>query len=335
MARHSVAFIACALLAIGACSPPASERAAGASAATLFEGARLVTGAPGGPIENSAFLVEGTTFTRVGRRGEIALPDGASRVDLAGKTVMPAIINAHAHLGYRRGKSFTVENYTRDNIIDHLQRFAYHGVAAVMSMGAERPAGFELRDELKAAPLPGTALFLTAGRGIAMPNGGPAPPLRDAPYGVSTEAEARQAVGELQARKIDHYVKIWVAPASHRVRRSGRASARGPSVEARARSRRCGPRDTPTSASNSAGRTGQGFATARYEFPGGDPDACPDQARTRAPAAPAHRRTRQQPPDRERPSLAHEAFMTDSRRTGVFLTPSPSLVPRPALRPWA
>ena len=213
MARHSVALVACALLAIGACSRPAPSSAnasEGRPGITLFEGARLITGEPGAPIENSAFLVEGDAFTRVGRRGEINPPDGASRVNLTGKTVMPAIINAHGHLGYRRGKSFTVENYTRENIIDHLQRFAYHGVAAVMSMGAERAIGFELRDELRAAPLPDTALFLTAGRGIAMPDGGPAPPLRDAPYGVSTEAEARQAVRELQAREIDHYVKIWV-----------------------------------------------------------------------------------------------------------------------------
>ena len=108
--------------------------------------------------------MEGNTFTRVGRRGDVPLPDGASRVDLTGKTVMPAIINAHGHVGYRRGKSFTAENYTRENIIDHLQRLAYHGVAAVMSMGAERAEGYALRDELRAAPLPDTALFLTAGR---------------------------------------------------------------------------------------------------------------------------------------------------------------------------
>jgi imidazolonepropionase-like amidohydrolase len=80
-----------------------------------------------------------------------------------------------------------------------------------MSLGAERPElGYALRDELRAAPLANTALFLTAGQGLAMPNGGPAPPLRDAPYGVSTEAEARKAVQELAARRVDRYVKIWV-----------------------------------------------------------------------------------------------------------------------------
>jgi imidazolonepropionase-like amidohydrolase len=202
---HRPTLFACAWLAAAAGSP-----APFAEPPTLFEGATLITGETGDPIENAAFVVEGGTFARVGRRGEVAAPDGARREDLTGKTVMPAIINAHGHVGYRRGASFSVENYTRENIIDHLQRYAYHGVAAVMSMGTERPEGMSLRNELAAAPPPNTALFLTAGQGLAMPDGGPAPPLREAPLGVSTEAEARRAVRELKARNVDGYVKIWV-----------------------------------------------------------------------------------------------------------------------------
>ena len=44
------------------------------------------------PIENSAFLVEGDTFTWVGRQGEAEPPEGAARVDLSGQTVIPALI---------------------------------------------------------------------------------------------------------------------------------------------------------------------------------------------------------------------------------------------------
>ena len=168
----------------------------------LFEGARLIVGDESAPIESSAFVVENDTFTHVGRKGELQVPEGVARVDLTGKTVMPAIIEAHGHVGYRKGASFRVENYTRENILDHLQRFAYHGVAAAMSLGTERPElGYALRDEWRAAPPPDAALFLTAGQGLAMPDGGPSPPLRDAPYGVTTEAEARTAVRELAARK--------------------------------------------------------------------------------------------------------------------------------------
>ena len=197
---------ACAVLAASCSSrvePPASN-------AVVFEGARLIVGDERPPIENAAFVIENGAFTQVGPAADVRAPEGAARVSLAGKTVMPAIVNAHGHIGYRRGASFLVENYTRENLIDHLQRLAYHGVAAFMSMGTERDLGYALRDELRASPQPDLALFLTAGRGLAMPAGGPAPPLRDAPYGVSTEAEARAAVRELAAKKIDGYVKIWV-----------------------------------------------------------------------------------------------------------------------------
>jgi len=207
MALHAFPLIVLLLLALSGCATPPT---APQSTAVLFEGARLIVGDERPPVENAAFVVDNGAFIQVGRAGEVQAPEGAARVSLAGKTVMPAIIDAHGHLGYRRGPSFLVENYTRENLIDHLQRLAYHGVAAFMSMGTERDLGYALRDELRASPQPGLALFLTAGRGLAMPNGGPQPPLRDSPYGVSTPDEARAAVRELAARKIDGYVKIWV-----------------------------------------------------------------------------------------------------------------------------
>ena len=83
-------------LLLAACSEsPRNE-----SAATLFEGARLISGDGGAPVENSAFLMENGKFTTVGKKGEVAAPPGAVRVDLAGKTVMPALIDSHAHLGW-------------------------------------------------------------------------------------------------------------------------------------------------------------------------------------------------------------------------------------------
>src|ERR1700680_843409 len=64
----------------------------GTTGVTVFEGARLITGDGGAPIENSAFIVEHNLFTRVGSRGELRVPAGAVRVDLKGKTVMPAMV---------------------------------------------------------------------------------------------------------------------------------------------------------------------------------------------------------------------------------------------------
>jgi imidazolonepropionase-like amidohydrolase len=79
---------------------PAAEQRPAATNSTLFEGARLITGDGGAPIEDSAFLIEADRITAVGKKGQIQLPQGATRVDLTGKTVMPALVDAHSHLGY-------------------------------------------------------------------------------------------------------------------------------------------------------------------------------------------------------------------------------------------
>jgi imidazolonepropionase-like amidohydrolase len=176
--------------------------------ATLFEGARLINGGAT-PVENSAFLVENTRITRVGRKGEIPAPSGATRVDLTGKTVIPALVDAHSHLGWAVIKTGRIDkdSYTRDNLIDHLQRIAYFGVAATLSMGID-PG--ETAYQIRANPPPNTALLRAAGRGMGMPNAGPGQAYwRPVAYGVSTEAEARKAVQELAAKKVD-VVKIWV-----------------------------------------------------------------------------------------------------------------------------
>src|SRR4029077_2702098 len=66
---------------------------------TVFEGARLIKGDGSAPIENSAFIVEGEKLKRDGRRGELRAPAGAAQVDLMGKTVMPALVDRHGHIG--------------------------------------------------------------------------------------------------------------------------------------------------------------------------------------------------------------------------------------------
>jgi imidazolonepropionase-like amidohydrolase len=186
------------LVAVWSLQPPAAGT-------TLFEGARLIVGDGSPPIESSAFIVENGRFTRIGRKGSVPAPTGAQRIDLTGKTVMPALVDAHVHLGYRKGLSFTADNYTRDNLLDTLDRFAYCGIAAVLEAGTGRgDLPFQVRNDARSG-----ARYLTAGRGFAMPNAGPGVPMRDAAFGVTTEAEARENVGALAAKHPD-LIKIWV-----------------------------------------------------------------------------------------------------------------------------
>jgi imidazolonepropionase-like amidohydrolase len=186
------------------------DTAPAVSTITLFEGARLITGADGAVIENSAFLVDGNRFTRVGKKGEIQLPAGAARVDLAGKTVIPALVDGHSHIGYMRHMTSGAQNYTRENILDHLRRFAYFGVSATQSMGSDfGELPFQIRDETAAGKYPDAARFLTAGRGLAPLVEISPDNMHQAAYVATTEAGVRATVRELAARKVT-IIKTWV-----------------------------------------------------------------------------------------------------------------------------
>jgi imidazolonepropionase-like amidohydrolase len=181
------------MLGLG-CSGPApveTPAATPATGVTVFEGGRLITGDGAALVENAVFVVENDRFVQVGRAGDVQVPAGATRVSLAGKTVMPAIIDTHTHMPTNR-----------EALVDQLQRKAYYGVTAVASLGQDTgDVAFQVRDEV----VPNGAMLRTAGRGITMPE----PGRTEAPYWVSNEAEARKAVQELAARKVD-FVKIWV-----------------------------------------------------------------------------------------------------------------------------
>jgi imidazolonepropionase-like amidohydrolase len=177
---------------------------------TLFEGALLITGDGSAPIENSAFLVENNRFTRVGKKGAIPLPAGGVRVDLTGKTVIPGLVDGHSHIGYMKNMTSGAQNYTRENVLDHMRRFAYFGVAASQAMGSdfgEMP--FQLRDEIIAGKHPDAARFLTAGRGLAPLTEISADNMRQAAFPVTTVAGARASVQELVPRKVK-LIKTWV-----------------------------------------------------------------------------------------------------------------------------
>ena len=188
MMRKSLISLVAALFAAAALSVSTHTQGAGA---TVYDGARLIIGDSSAPIDNGAFVVEGTRITQVGRAGQVKVPSGATRVNLAGKTVMPAIIDGHTHMGD-----------SREAVVDLLQRKAYFGVGAVLSLGLDPgDFAFKLREER----VPNGARLLTAGRGITAPE----PGRSDVPYWVTTEAEARKAVQELAKQKVD-MVKIWV-----------------------------------------------------------------------------------------------------------------------------
>jgi imidazolonepropionase-like amidohydrolase len=216
--KQILALCVCCFLA--SCANPTTAQTI--ANATVFEGARLITGTGTPAIEDSAFVVQGGLFTQVGRRGDVVVPNGAQHVSLSGKTVMPTKVDLHGHLGYQHDFDGTMskEYFTHENLIDHLQRLAYYGFSGVIGIGdlvdrSDLHGGrtnwgdvpLRVREEI----VPGAALFRTAGTGIAWPGSGANghPSRTDVPYPVTTVEEAREAVRD-NARIKPEFIKIWV-----------------------------------------------------------------------------------------------------------------------------
>jgi imidazolonepropionase-like amidohydrolase len=85
---------------LGGCAMPVSERSV-----TAYEGARLIVG-DGRVIENATLVVEGTKIAQVGGAADVRVPAGATRVSLAGKSVMPMIIDPTSISATRATRSY-------------------------------------------------------------------------------------------------------------------------------------------------------------------------------------------------------------------------------------
>jgi imidazolonepropionase-like amidohydrolase len=183
--------------------------------AVIYEGARLIIGDASAPIENGAFVVRNGRITAIGPKGSVPTPSGAARVDLTGKTVMPTMNNIHVHMGYEGYVSWSVENHTPENVLNHLEREAFYGVGTALAMG-EQPVDFAIefqQNQLAGKFAPAARFFFAAG--MAPPGGGPdslliqgTGPLH-AVYEVSTAEEAVAAVRKIAAKNIKE-LKFWV-----------------------------------------------------------------------------------------------------------------------------
>ncbi len=185
----------------------------------LLDNVRVIVG-DGSVLESAAMLIEGGSIVAVGPRSEIEPSLSVDVIDLSGKTVIPALIDSHAHLGYEGHTSWGAQNYNRENLIDHLQRYAYYGFSAVFSAGSD-PDG--LAFEVQQAQLSGefsAARFLFAA-GMAPPGQGPNDQFlahaieveqqtgQRILYGVDSVEQAVESVRQIAAKNIP-VIKIWV-----------------------------------------------------------------------------------------------------------------------------
>ena len=125
---------------------------------TAFVGGRLIDGT-GRVIENGTLIIDGGRIVAAGPAAT-AVPEGATRVDVKGKTLLPGLVNAHGHVAATTGLRSEPASYTRDNLTRQLRTYAQYGVTTVFSLGDDQALGFELRNEQAIGPLDRARLFV-------------------------------------------------------------------------------------------------------------------------------------------------------------------------------
>jgi imidazolonepropionase-like amidohydrolase len=151
---------------------------------------------------------------------EAELPPGTEKQQLKGKTMIPALIDGHAHLGYQSVNSWGAQNYNDANLLDNLSQYAYYGFSTVFSAGSD-PVAFinELRATIELESLP-VATPLAA-YGVAPKGYGPNNTFLDEIRIVEAKQETNILFGLDQISDIqtllnavepkrDAIIKIWV-----------------------------------------------------------------------------------------------------------------------------
>ncbi len=177
----------------------------------VFQGFTLIDGTGKAPLADAAMVITDGRITYVGPKKSMKLPAGKPEViELAGKYVIPGLINLHCHLGNTKRMVQDPKNFTRDNVNEQLKTYAKNGVTAVLSMGSDQPVIFDMRAEQRAGR-PSLTRIYTAGRGFTGKNGYPtmAQGMKGVPYEVTTEQQVIDAVKTEASHKVD-MLKIWV-----------------------------------------------------------------------------------------------------------------------------
>jgi imidazolonepropionase-like amidohydrolase len=125
-----------------------------------FVGARVIDGTGRPPVESATLIVRDGRVVSVGPSAQVPLPAGSRRIDVAGRTIVPGLINAHGHVGETKGLRSGPELYDEANVRRHLGLYARYGVTTVFSLGGDQAAGFRVRDEQARNPTTVARIFV-------------------------------------------------------------------------------------------------------------------------------------------------------------------------------
>jgi imidazolonepropionase-like amidohydrolase len=163
-----------------------------AAQVTVLRGATLIDGSGAAPQSNVTLVIENGRLRDIGTG--VTAPAGATVIDVAGKFVVPGIINGHGHVGPP----------PRDR---QLRQYALYGVTTTTSMASDPDDIVEYKAKQAAGDLRGARILTVKYRFTTLAGGG---------SDYKTPEAARRKVDEIATHGAD-FIKVWLDAQGGRV----------------------------------------------------------------------------------------------------------------------
>jgi imidazolonepropionase-like amidohydrolase/Tol biopolymer transport system component len=117
-------------------------------------GARIITMRGDEVIENGTIIIDGNRIIAIGKSEAVAVPADAKRIDVQGKTIMPGILDSHAHGGHFIAGLLPQQSWS------YFVNLAY-GVTTMHDPSANTETVFTLSEMVAAGLMTGPRVFST------------------------------------------------------------------------------------------------------------------------------------------------------------------------------
>lgn len=200
-------------------------------------GGMLLTGYEVPPIHHAAVLIEGNKIVQAGPASEVKIPGDATVVDTSGQTMMPGLIETHAHLIVLGGGSYEtwfpwIEAHGGASMLMRImetsaRQLLMAGVTTALDLGAPLQPILTIRDRINKGQVVGARMFVSGpwisrGAGGAMQAGfGGINITTPEEAAQQTERLANAGVDQIKAHAgltLDDYKAIVAAAHRHRIR---------------------------------------------------------------------------------------------------------------------
>lgn len=213
---------------------PVQQQAGGKKHLALV-GGMLIDGYDVPPVHHAAIVIEDDKIVEAGPASEVKIPSDATVIDTSGRTMMPGLIEEHAHLNilghgeYNRWYPWIVQNGYVEKVMEiSAKQLLMAGVTTAVDLGGPLKESLSVRDRIKKGGIPGPHM-LVSGPWVTRSLGNYPPEMNIMQRLISTPEEAAQATEELINAGVDvikayvqltpaHYKAITDTAHKHRIR---------------------------------------------------------------------------------------------------------------------